>query len=159
MAPVAGAVDGVNERGLCITYDYGFAIDDAHGSGPPISASISAALERCSTTSEAINLIRSRPRWGGGLLMLADAEGDIASLELSTTCSEVRRPVAGEDILFHTNAFSTKPMQGVQVSADARFTRQAPPHCATSGRSNHRLGATPGSSSCFHNETASAGMS
>ena len=43
MAPVAGAVDGVNERGLCITYDYGFAIDDAHGSGPPISASISAA--------------------------------------------------------------------------------------------------------------------
>ncbi len=126
MAPLAGTVDGVNERGLCITYDYGFAIDDAHGSGPPISASISAALERCSTTSEAISFIRSRPRWGGGLLMLADAEGDIASLELSTTCSEVRRPAAGEDVLFHTNAFSTGPMQSVQVSAEAHFTRRAP---------------------------------
>jgi hypothetical protein len=126
MAPLAGAVDGVNERGLCITDDYGFAIDDAQGSGPPISASISAALERCATVTEAVDLIRLRPRWGGGLLMLADAEGDIASLELSTTCSEVRRPAAGEDLLFHTNAFSTKSMQDVQVSGEALFTHRAP---------------------------------
>jgi hypothetical protein len=126
MAPLAGAVDGVNEQGLCITYDYGFAIDDAEGSGPPISASISAALERCTTVTEAVELIRSRPRWGGGLLMLADSEGDIASLELSTTCSELRRPADGADLLFHTNAFCTKPMQGVQVSPEALFTSRAP---------------------------------
>ena len=126
MAPLAGAVDGINERGLCITYDYGFAIDDGQGSGPPISASISAALERCATVAEAAELIQSRPRWGGGLLMLADADGDIASLELSTTRSELRRPTAGEDLLFHTNAFCTKLMQTVQVSAQALFTRRAP---------------------------------
>jgi hypothetical protein len=126
MAPLAGAVDGVNERGLSITYDYGFAVDDAQGSGPPISASISAALERCTTVTEAVELFRSRPRWGAGLLMLADADGDIASLELSTTCSELRRPANGEDLLFHTNAFCTKPMQSVQVSPTALFTRRAP---------------------------------
>src|SRR4029077_1658840 len=99
---LAGAVDGVNERGLCITYDYGFAVDDALGNGPPISASISAALAQTTTGSEAAALIMARPRWGGGLLMLADADGDIASLELSTTRSELRRPAPGEDLLYHT---------------------------------------------------------
>lgn len=126
LAPLAGAVDGVNERGLCITYDYGFAIDDALGDGPPISASISAALAQTSTVSEAAALIMSRPRWGGGLLMLADADGDIASLELSTTCCELRRPAPGEDLLYHTNAYHTAAMQAVQVSPNARFTERAP---------------------------------
>ena len=125
LAPLAGAVDGINESGLCITYDYGFAIDDARGSGPPISSAISAALERTATVSEAARLIMSRPRWGGGLLMLADAEGDIASLELSTTRCELRRPATGEDIIYHTNAYSTAAMQAVQVSADAIFTLRA----------------------------------
>ena len=46
LAPMAGAVDGINERGLAITYDYGFTIDDVRAAGPPISASISAALAR-----------------------------------------------------------------------------------------------------------------
>jgi Acyl-coenzyme A:6-aminopenicillanic acid acyl-transferase len=126
LAPLAGAVDGINERGLCITYDYGFAIDDGDGTGPPISAAISAALARAATVSEAAALIMSRPRWGGGLLMLADAEGDIASLELSTTRSELRRPPPGEDLLYHTNAFHTDSMQAVQVSGEAMFTPRAP---------------------------------
>jgi len=38
------------------------------------------------------NLLTSRTRWGAGLLMLADAEGDLASLELSSTRSQLRRP-------------------------------------------------------------------
>ncbi len=126
LAPLAGAVDGINEHGLCITYDYGFAIDDAEGDGPPISASISSALAQAKTVSEAAKMIMARPRWGGGLLMLADAEGDIASLELSTTCCELRRPLPGEDVLYHTNAFHTAAMQAVQVSPEAVFTARAP---------------------------------
>ena len=126
LAPLAGAVDGINERGLAITYDYGFTIDDARASGPPISASISAALAHTATVSDAARLIMSRPRWGGGLLMLADAEGDIASLELSTTRAELRRPAPGEDVLCHTNAFCTASMQAVQISPDAVFTSRAP---------------------------------
>jgi hypothetical protein len=126
LAPLAGAVDGINERGLAITYDYGFTIDDASAAGPPISASISAALAQTATVSDAAALIMSRPRWGGGLLMLADAEGDIASLELSTTRAELRRPPAGEDVLYHTNAFCTDAMQEVQISPDALFTSRAP---------------------------------
>jgi hypothetical protein len=58
--------------------------------------------------------------------MLADAEGDIASLELSTTRAELRRPTSGEDVLCHTNAFCTTSMQTVQISPDAVFTSRAP---------------------------------
>jgi hypothetical protein len=126
LAPLAGAVDGINERGLAVTYDYGFTIDDIRAAGPPISASISAALAQTATVGDAARLIMSRPRWGGGLLMLADAEGDIASLELSTTRAELRRPAPGEDVLCHTNAFCTTSMQAVQISPDAVFTSRAP---------------------------------
>src|SRR5262249_3385978 len=87
IAPFAGAVDGVNERGLCITYDYAYVTDFTGKGTAPISIAIGEALERCSTVKEAVDWIRARPRWGGGILMLADAMGDIASLELSNTRS------------------------------------------------------------------------
>lgn len=125
-APLAGAVDGMNERGLCITYNYAYIIDAPATPGAPISMAIAEALERCGTVHEAAAWISSRPRWGGGLLMLADAEGDIASLELSATRSHLRRPAAGEDVLFHTNLFAGADMQDVQVRPDAIYTERAP---------------------------------
>ena len=107
IAPLAGAVDGINEAGLCIAYNYGFTTDGAGVRAAPISMVISEALECCRTVAEAADWISSRPRCGGGLLMLCDASGDIASLELSSTRSYLRRPAPGEDVLFHTNAFSS----------------------------------------------------
>ena len=125
-APLAGAIDGINEHGLCITYDYAFVVDEPPAPAVPISMAISLALERCRTVAEAADLIAARPRWGGGLLMLADATGDIASLELSNTRAELRRPAAGEDVIFHSNAFCTAPMREVQVPDDAVFTALVP---------------------------------
>jgi predicted choloylglycine hydrolase len=126
VAPLAGAVDGMNEDGLCLTYNYAFTTDAASTVSAPISMPISEALENCSTVSEAADWIASRPRWGGGLLMLADATGDIASLELSTTRSRLRRPAAGEDVVFHTNAFSSAHMRDVQIPSEATYTARAP---------------------------------
>ena len=125
-APMAGAVDGMNEEGLCITYDYGFTTDEPSAPAAPISLAISEALGRCGTVPEAADWITSRPRWGGGLLMLCDASGDIASLELSSTRSHLRRPAVGEDVLFHTNAFSSDTMREVQVPLDAVYTDNSP---------------------------------
>src|SRR5581483_9354686 len=65
VAPLAGSVDGLNEKGLAITYNYGYTQDTARPSAP-ISFSINEALERCATVSEAADYIASRPRWGGG---------------------------------------------------------------------------------------------
>jgi hypothetical protein len=125
-APLAGAVDGMNEDGLCITYNYAFTLDEPALPAVPISMVISEALEHCSTVAEAARWITSKPRFGGGLLMLCDASGDIASLELSRTRSSLRRPAEGEDVLFHTNAFSTDSMREVQIPWDARYTDRAP---------------------------------
>jgi hypothetical protein len=125
MAPLAGTVDGVNERGLCLVNNYAFTIDRARPSGTLTMLS-AEALARCATVAEAIAWITSRPRWGGGLVMLADAAGDLASLELSATRFQVRRPAPGAGVLCHTNAFATPQMQAVEAPRDAVFTRRAP---------------------------------
>ena len=125
-APLAGAIDGMNEEGLCITYNYGFTIDSLSMPAAPISMVISETLEHCGTVAEAADWIISKPRCGGGLLMLCDSSGDIASLELSSTRSHLRRPAPGKDILFHTNAFSSEHMREVQAPWDAVYTDGAP---------------------------------
>ncbi len=125
-APLAGAVDGMNEAGLCITYNYGFTTDQPNVPAAPISMAISMALQHCSSVSQAADFISSMPRWGGALLMLADADGDIASLELSSTRHHLRRPGIGEHVLYHTNAFSNPRMQEVQIARDAVYTTSAP---------------------------------
>jgi len=126
VAPLAGALDGINEAGLAISYDYAFTIDQASEPAPSISMIISAALERCRTVVEAVNYITSRPRWGSALLMLADESGDIASLELSSTRSCLRRPASGENFCFHTNRFRTTKMRDVEAPADAVINERAP---------------------------------
>lgn len=135
-APLAGAVDGMNEAGLCITYNYGFTTDQPKATAAPISMAISLALQHCSSVSQAADVISSMPRWGGALLMLADAEGDIASLELSSTRHHLRRPCIGEDVLYHTNAFLNPRMQEVQIARDAVYTNSAP--IPLRGRPLHR---------------------
>ena len=133
-APLAGAVDGMNEKGLCITYDYGFTTDTPSAPAAPISVAISETLGRCETVTEAAAFITQRPRWGGGLLMLSDATGDIASLELSSTRSHLRRPEEGADVLHHSNAFFSDTMRQVQSPRDAVYTESAP-----SALRGHRL--------------------
>ncbi len=124
VAPLVGCIDGINERGLCITYDYAYTTDYGRPSGT-VGMLISSALERCSTVDEAAKYISSRPRWGGALLMLADASGDIASLELSGNHSFLRRPENGEDTVFHTNRFTSAKMRAVEVHDQAVFTKPA----------------------------------
>lgn len=134
-APLLGAIDGMNEAGLCITYNYGFTTDQPSEPAAPISIVISAALQRCRNVAEAADYLASSPRWGGALLMLVDADGDIASLELSSTRSFLRHPVAGEHLLHHSNAFSSTHMQDVQIAWDAVYTDSAP--SALRGRRLH----------------------
>ncbi len=123
-ATTCSAFDGLNEHGLCITYNYGHTVDDSAPTGT-ISMLITEALERCKTVEQAARLISSRPRWGGAILMLADAQGDIASLELSSTRAALRRPKAGEDLILHTNKFHSTAMQQVQVPEQSIFTPTA----------------------------------
>jgi predicted choloylglycine hydrolase len=124
VAPLVGCIDGMNERGLCITYNYAYATDQGRA-GATIGMLISSALARCSTVSEAAAFISGHKRWGGAILMLADASGDIASLELTGTQASLRRPEAGSDMVFHTNRFCSPEMRKVEVQDQAVFTKPA----------------------------------
>jgi hypothetical protein len=95
---LTGAIDGVNEKGLAITYSYAFATDAAT-EPVPLTMAISAALERCATTGEAIDFLSRHPRAAGALLQIADASGDVAGLELSNGRAAARRPAGGEALL------------------------------------------------------------
>lgn len=125
VVPQAGTIDGVNERGLCITLNYAF-VTDASGPAPLITMAIADALARCSTVAEAADCIARQPRWGAGMLMLADAAGDVASLELSNTRAAVRRPAAGADWLAFTNVCHCPDTRAVQVPETAVFSNRVP---------------------------------
>lgn len=60
------------------------------------------------------------------MLMLADASGDLASVELSNTRAAVRRPAPGEDWLLITNVCSCPETRAVQVSDAAAYSEKAP---------------------------------
>jgi predicted choloylglycine hydrolase len=125
VAPQAGTVDGVNEKGLAITIDYAFVTD----SGPPnqvITMLIADALASCATVAEAVRRITATPRWGAGILLLADASGDLASVELSNTRAGVRRPAGGADLLLLTNVCLCPETRAVQVSESATYSEKAP---------------------------------
>jgi hypothetical protein len=124
-APLAGTIDGMNERGLCITYNYAYAMD-VGGPAATISMAISTALAHCSTVDEAATHIINHRRYGAGLLMLADASGDIASIELSSNHSAVRRPSEGEDTLCHSNSYVTEAMQRIEAPPNAYYSHRVP---------------------------------
>lgn len=124
-APLVGAVDGINEKGLCITNNYGYTTDEQMP-GPTMTMLVAAALGRFETVAGATRWISEQPRWGGGILMLADATGDIASLELSGMRSNLRRPVEGEDAICHTNTYHSDSLKAVEVDDRAVFNDRAP---------------------------------
>ncbi len=123
-AALAGAVDGVNERGLAIAYDYAFPTDVA-AEPVPLTLTISAALEACATTREAVAFLSREPRTGGALLQIADASGDVAALELSNTRAAVRRPRDGEGLLHHANCYSVPELREVEIPRDAVYSERS----------------------------------
>ena len=98
LSPLLGAVDGVNEAGLGVTCNYAY-VTDAMTAGPTITMLISRVLGEAKSVTVAIQIIKDQARVGGGLLMLADASGEIASIEVSNTRVEVRMPSDG--VVFH----------------------------------------------------------
>jgi len=82
-----------------------------------ITTLVQETLERCATVNEAVSHIRERPRTGGALLMLADAGGNLASLELAPDLVAVRRG----DCLSHTNHALTREMAPRDVPRNAVF--------------------------------------
>lgn len=126
-APLAGAIDGLNEKGLAVTYNYARTLNERGEPGPTLSMRISELLGQAATVAEAVEAMLAWPRWGSGILMVADAGGDVASVELTSTRSAVRRPEPkAPDFLYHTNKFACAATQAVEVPETAVFGPAGP---------------------------------
>lgn len=135
VAPLAGAVTGINEAGLSFVCNYAYAIDK----GPPaptITMLIAEALARFESVDDAVTFFNLTPRTGGGLLMLGDAGGAIASIEISSTRLHRRDPAPGTDRLGHTNRYCSPAMREVELHPSATHNHKAPQ--ALRGRRVHR---------------------
>lgn len=117
-APLTGSHDGVNEHGLAVAYNYGHFRGRARAR-ISISVLVQEVLETCRTVEDALALLRRRPRSGGALLMMADAAGDLASVEVAPDTISVRRG----DALVHANHAVTDEMAERDVPHDAVLPR------------------------------------
>jgi len=120
VAPMAGCHDGINEHGLCISYNYGYGTDMPK-SNVPITLLVQEALENCSTTEQAVEWLREGKRSGGAILLVADASGDVATVELSSNFSGVRGP--GNDLLINTNHYKCREMTSYDIPRNAYYTK------------------------------------
>lgn len=133
-APLAGVIDGLNEAGLAVTYNYAFTTDGGGSPAPTLSMRLGEVLAECRTVAEAIAALGARSRWGSGLIMLADAAGDVASLEISRTLCIARR--AGDSgVVSHANRYCSSAGCAVQIRTDAVHGPAAP--AALRGRRVH----------------------
>ncbi|MBC7246338.1 MAG: hypothetical protein H5T73_00980 [Actinobacteria bacterium] len=119
MATMAGCHDGMNEHGLCVSYNHGYGTD-IPSVNVPVSVLVQEALETCANVEEAAELLCSRRRSGGALILLADATGKTLAVELSPNFCGVRE--AEEGILVATNHYRCREMISYDVPRNAYYT-------------------------------------
>jgi len=119
MAPLPGMVDGMNEHGLTVTYNLAFTTETPKYFAP-LSLVLQEMLETCKNTNEAVKFMTQAKRAGNALLMLADAEGDIKTVEISNNNAATREPV--EERIINTNHYHTPEMQKYEIPRDAVFS-------------------------------------
>jgi hypothetical protein len=125
VAPLAGTIDGLNERGLAVTYNYAFCLDLAP-EAVPVSITLNELLRTCATVDDGLDFLSKHPHAGGAILMLADARGTMASVELSNTQMSVRHPAAGRATLTHSNHYRSPEMQRVEIPHSAVYSHLNP---------------------------------
>lgn len=119
VAPMAGCHDGINEHGLCISYNYGYGTDMPNVN-VPISLLVQETLENCASTREAVDFLGAGKRSGGAILLVADASGDIVTMEMSSNFSSVREPQDG--IIINTNHYKCREMVSYDIPRNAYYT-------------------------------------
>jgi hypothetical protein len=120
VASMAGCHDGMNEHGLCVSYNYGHGTDMAN-INVPVTLLVQEALENCTSTREAADFFCASKRRGGAILLLADASGDMLTVELSSNFCGIREP--GEGLLINTNHYKCREMTSYDIPHNAYYTK------------------------------------
>jgi len=111
---LSGALDGMNEHGLAMTYNLARSIDkpECH---VPTSVILQEMLETCKNAEEGADFL-TKAKTGGhdGIITLADATGNIRVIEYSRQHAKVREPQS--DVVINTNHYQTAEMKSVEVT-------------------------------------------
>jgi isopenicillin-N N-acyltransferase-like protein len=123
MAPLSGMLEGINEHGLAVTYNYTYTIDKPTHF-VPLSIVLQEMLETCKNANEAVRFIKQAKRAGSALLTFADAENDIKVVEISSNHASVREDVGNQIVV--TNHYDTPEMQKFEIPHTAVYSGKAP---------------------------------
>jgi predicted choloylglycine hydrolase len=119
MAPLAGVLDGMNEYGLTVTYNLAYTLDEPKCYAP-LSMALQEMLETCKNTDEAAEFIVKTKRGGhDAVLTLADAEGNIKTVEITSNHSTTNDATGGHVI--NTNHYKSSEMQRYEIPRNAVF--------------------------------------
>jgi isopenicillin-N N-acyltransferase like protein len=101
---------GMNSDGLALV-DTQVATTD-HAPGVLRYFLMTHLLARCATVAEALDLVRGLPHAGGGTLVMADAAGGIAAVELGASVQAVER---GGSCVARTNHFTSPELAATTI--------------------------------------------
>jgi predicted choloylglycine hydrolase len=117
MAPLAGMLDGMNEHGLTVTYNLAYSLDEPE-CYVPLSLALQEMLETCKTADEAARFITQAKRGGhDAVLTLADAEGNIRTVEITSNHFAMSNAADGQEI--NTNHYKSDEMQRYEIPRNA----------------------------------------
>jgi predicted choloylglycine hydrolase len=117
MAPLAGMLDGMNEHGLTVTYNLAYTLDEPK-CYVPLSMALQEMLETCKNANEAAQFIVQAKRGGhDAILTLADAEGNIKTVEITSNHSTTSNMTDGQAV--NTNHYKSKEMQKYEIPHNA----------------------------------------
>jgi len=118
-----GCYDGVNEQGLAVSCNHAFGTDLPKVMAP-VSLVVQEILENCSTVREGVEVALGSKRAGGALLLLVDASGDMASVELTPNFGGVREGEGG--VIINANHYLTSDTVPYGIPSNAYYTARAP---------------------------------
>jgi predicted choloylglycine hydrolase len=105
---MVGTYSGMNDAGLSAGVMMVFRRGHDVGA-PPYAMVFRTALERSKTTAEALKIVGGAPRATGNNLMVCDAAGSAACIELDPKRTVIRRPTHGA--LYATNHFRSRELR------------------------------------------------
>ncbi|MCS7227539.1 MAG: C45 family peptidase [Endomicrobia bacterium] len=121
---IAGAHDGINEKGLVVLYNYGLSIEKTQ-TRIPITILVQQLLERCANIDEAITFIKAFRYPNGAIITLADTTNRAVCVELTPEHIGFREPQKG--ILIATNFYLTEEVKKYDVPYNAVFDSKKAP--------------------------------
>lgn len=120
---ITGSHDGMNEKGLVITYNYGLTAEKTEAR-LPITLLVQEILENCATVEQALALVGNFRFPNAAILTVADVSGAAASVEITPEHIAVRRPANGA--IVNTNFFSTDEIKKFDIPRSATYSKKAP---------------------------------